>query len=321
MVAVGLAVENFTPDTTTPNFERVLEYAVTAERLGFDSVWVWDHLLLGSRSAFPFLESLTTLAAIAARTERVTLGTGVLVLPLRDPVLLAKVGSSLQELSNGRLSLGLAAGWYEREFQATGVPFRQRGQIFEQHLDLLQRLWMQDEVSGDFAGRTLTGIRMLPRPRIRPQILIGGYVERVLRRVATAADGWLTYFYTPDSFASSWRQILDFAEQGGRDPSTLTNVAELPLCIDSTYEVATKRAESFLADYFDCAPWSMSTPASAIRGTPEQCAEQIAEHLVKGVEHLVFVPCDYAADQVEQLAAEVLPLLDDISRRRLETES
>jgi alkanesulfonate monooxygenase len=320
MIAVGLAIENFTPDTTAPNFERVLDYAVAAERLGLDSLWVWDHLLLGARRAFPFLESLTTLAAIAARTERVTLGTGVLVLPLRDPVLLAKVTMSLQELSGGRLSLGLAAGWYEREFQATGVPFRQRGHIFERNLDLLERFWTQDQVTGDYGDRTLSQVRLLPKPGTRPQVLIGGYVERVLRRVASSADGWITYFYTPDSFATSWTQILDFAEQAGRDPSTLTNVAELVLCIDSSYDVATKRAETFIADYFDCAPWSMSTPASAIRGTPEQCAEQIMEHIASGAQHLVFVPCEYAPDQVERLAAEVLPLIDSISTGRSETE-
>ncbi len=310
-MAFGLAVENFTPESKPPSFDSILEYGRAAERLGFDSLWAWDHLFLGARRPFPFLESLTVLTALATATERVTLGTAVLVLPVREPVLLAKVSASLQELSGGRLSLGMAAGWYQREFEATGVAFERRGRIFERNLALLQRLWSEDDVTDDAGGdgRVLTHVRMLPRPTRRPQVLIGGYVDRVLRRTARLGDGWLTYFYTASSFERAWAKVLSFAEEAGRDPAGLVNVAQLPLCIDRSYEVATRRSEAFVAEYFDCAEWSESTPESAVRGTPEQCAEQIAAHLDAGAQHLVFAPCDYRLDQVERLAAEVLPLL------------
>ena len=311
MVAYGLAVENFTPESKPPSFASIFTYAETAERLGFDSLWVWDHLFLGARRPFPFLESLTVVAALGARTTEIELGTAVLVLPVRDPVLLAKVGASLQELTGGRLTLGMAAGWYEREFEATGVSFKGRGAIFEQNLALLQRLWAEDDVTEleRDDGRKLVHVRMLPRPVRRPRVLVGGYVDRVLRRVARMGDGWLTYFYEAPSFERAWAKILDFADQEGRDPSSLVNVAQLPLCIDRTFEAATRRSDAFVAEYFDCAEWSESTPASAIRGTPEQCAEQLARHLEAGVQHVVFVPCGYELEQVECLAAEVLPLL------------
>lgn len=93
--AFGLALQNFTPHQEEPAFADLAAYAVRAENLGFDSLWAWDHILLGSRQPFPFLESLSTLAALAALTRRVELGTGVLVLPLRNPVVLAKVTSSI----------------------------------------------------------------------------------------------------------------------------------------------------------------------------------------------------------------------------------
>jgi len=307
----GLAVENFTPASGQPSIERILAYADTAERLGFRSLWVWDHLFLGKRRPFPFLESLSTLAALATRTTTVTLGTGVLVLPLRNPVLLAKTAATVDLLSGGRLALGVAAGWYEREFQACGVPFKERGRLFERNLEIIDRLWREPEVDGSYDELDLRGVVMLPQPasRPRPQVLIGGYVDRVLRRVATLSDGWLTYFYTPESFRTSWARIGEFAAEAGRDPATLTNVAQVPACVASSYEDADQRVRAFVAEYFDTPAWSSSTPDSAVRGTPEQCAEQIAAYLAAGVRQLVLVPCDYQIEQVERIATEVLPLL------------
>jgi alkanesulfonate monooxygenase SsuD/methylene tetrahydromethanopterin reductase-like flavin-dependent oxidoreductase (luciferase family) len=129
----------------------------------------------------------------------------------------------------------------------------------------------------------------------------------VLRRVATRSDGWLTYFYTPESFSSAWNKILSFADEAGRDRSELTNVAQLPICIDSSFEAADRKVKDFIARYFDVAPWSESTPDSALRGTVEQCAEQLGAQLDAGVRHVCFVPCDYDPDQVERIAAELLP--------------
>jgi alkanesulfonate monooxygenase len=100
------------------------------EQLGFDSLWVWDHVLLGVQPNFPIIESLTLLTAIAARTKTIKLGTGILVLPLRNPVVLAKQLASMDLLSNGRLLMGMASGWYKREFDAVGVPFEKRGKIW-----------------------------------------------------------------------------------------------------------------------------------------------------------------------------------------------
>jgi len=310
-VSFGLALQNFTPHPREPSFADLATYARRAETLGFDSLWAWDHILLGARKPFPFLESLSTLAALAAITERVHLGTGVLVLPLRNPVVLAKVTSSVDRISGGRLILGLAGGWYEREFEAVGVPFAQRGRVFERNLEVLIRFWTEDAVSGQADGMSFSNAVMLPKPasRPRPRVLVGGYVDRVLRRAGALGDGWLAYFYTADSFRRSWAKVRTFAEEAGRDPDGLHNLSQLVICVDDSFERADRRARAFMDAYFDTPPWSEATQDHAIRGTAEQCAEQLAEHLDAGVRHVALVPADYASEQVEAVASDVLPKL------------
>jgi probable F420-dependent oxidoreductase len=310
-VEFGLALRNFAPYGEPLEASDIVRYAREGEELGFSSFWAWDHILLGSKRPFPFLESLSILAALSVTTERATLGTGILILPLRNPVVLAKVTSTIDRISEGRLALGVAAGWYQREFEACGIPFARRGQIFERNVEVLDRFWSEERVTGETDGMTFAGAVMLPKPvqSPRPRLLFGGYVDRVLRRVAAKADGWITYFYTADSFRRAWSKILTFAEQLGRDPATLSNVAQLPICVDQSFESADARVRAFIDAYFDVAPWSESTADSAIRGTPAQCAEQIARHLDAGVQHVVLVPSDYDRHQVQWIAAEVLPAL------------
>jgi probable F420-dependent oxidoreductase len=310
----GLAVENFVPSPRVPDIDSIVAYARRAEELEYESLWAWDHIFLGTARPFPFLESMATLAVLARETDRVELGTGVLVLPLRGAAVLAKTATTVELISNGRLTLGLAVGWYEREFNACGVPFKRRGRIFEENLELMQQFWTGERVSGEARGVPFRNALMLPRPepRPRPRVLIGGYVDNALKRVAERSDGWLTYFYEPGPFASSWRRIQEYAEAAGRDPSALGNVAQLTLCVDDSFEAADRRARQFIADYFDLPAWSECTAESAIRGTPEQCAEQIAEQAAAGAEHICLVPCDYELEQVERFAAEVRPLVSEI---------
>jgi alkanesulfonate monooxygenase len=308
-VRFGLALQNFTPHDQEPDGAELIRYARRAEELGFSSLWAWDHVMLGSRTPFPFLESLSTLAALAVTTERVELGTGVLVLPIRNPVLLAKVTSTIDRLSGGRLVLGMAAGWYEREFEAIGVPFKGRGRTFERNLEVLERFWTDASVSGEADGMAFRNAVMLPKPtrKPRPKVLIGGYVDAVLRRAGRLGDGWLAYFYRPDSFRRSWAKVRAFAEEAGRDPDALDNLSQLVICVDDSREKADRRSREFMDRYFDAPPWSEATPDHAIRGTAEQCAEQLAEHLRAGVRHVCLIPCEYAPEQVEAIASDVLP--------------
>jgi probable F420-dependent oxidoreductase len=310
-VRFGLALRNFVPASQPLDVGQLVAYARRGEELGFASMWAWDHILLGSRIAFPFLESLSVLSLLSGATSRVQLGTGVLVLPLRNPVVLAKVTSTIDHLSGGRLVLGVASGWYEREFEAVGVPFDGRGRVFLRNFDILNRFWTEPRVDGEADGMLFRGAVMVPQPlqRPRPTVLFGGYVDRVLRRVATRSDGWLTYFYTAESFASAWGKIVQYAEEAGRSPGELQSVAQLPICVDDSFEKADARIRDFIGRYFDVAPWSESSPDSSIRGRPDDCADQLNEHIAAGAQHIVLIPCDYDLEQVERIATEVVPSL------------
>src|SRR3989449_6305230 len=176
MPAIGLALKNFVGPAETPDIDGLYAYAERAEALGFDSLWAWDHVILGVEPAFPILDAVGTLTAIAARTSRIKLGTGVLVLPLRNPTVAAKALGTLDVVSKGRLVVGVAAGWYAREFDAVGVPFKQRGRLFERNLQILTRLWAEGRVILQADEFNCGEAVMRPRPvqRPRPPMLIGG---------------------------------------------------------------------------------------------------------------------------------------------------
>jgi probable F420-dependent oxidoreductase len=307
----GIAVQNFTAYPQMPDARALVDYGVRMEQLGFDSIWVWDHVLLGVKPNFPIIEALTLLTAIAARTARLKLGTGVLVLPLRNPVILAKQLASMDLLSDGRLIMGLASGWYRREFDALGVQFERRGKIMEENLDILKRFWTEEMVQGAWAQYKIPAGVMYPKPaqKPRPPILIGGYVDVVLKRAAVSGDGWLTYFYRPESFAKSWAKIRDYAKEGGKDPDSLLNAAQLPIMVGKSRASIESQMMEWLGKEWDYAAWSESTKDSAILGTVDECVEQLKAHLAVGVQKLIFVPYKYEPSQIETIARDIIPRL------------
>ncbi|MBI2202937.1 MAG: TIGR03619 family F420-dependent LLM class oxidoreductase [Candidatus Rokubacteria bacterium] len=311
MTTFGLAIKNFVGPTETPDIDALYRYAARAEELGFESLWAWDHVILGVEPAFPILDAIGTLTAIAARTSTIKLGTGVLVLPLRNPTVAAKAIGTLDVISKGRLVLGVAAGWYAREFDAVGVPFRQRGRLFERNFEILTRLWSEDRVTLQADEFNLREAVMRPKPvqRPRPPILIGGYVDAVLKRVATKGDGWLTYFYTPESYTRSWDKILGFAREAGRDPTTLGGTNQLAILVGRSRAETEEPMRQWLQTEWDVAAWSESTIEHAIRGSVDECVEQLRAHVATGVDRIILIPYRYDPAQVETIAREILPRL------------
>lgn len=307
----GIAARNFTAFPEMPDALALTEYGVKMEELGFDSIWVWDHILLGVDPNFPIVDSLTLLTAIAARTTRIKLSTGILVLPLRNPVLLAKQLSTIDQLSRGRLLMAMAVGWYKREFDAVGVPFEQRGRIMDDSLEILKRFWTEDMVEGEWGPYKVSAGVMFPKPmqKPRPPLLIGGYVDKVLKRAAEKGDGWLTYFYKPEAFVESWEKILKFAEEAGKDPSTMMNGNQLPIMVGKSRKEVEGPMMEWLNKEFDIAKGSKSTMDSAIMGTVDECVEQLKAHLDVGVQKIIFVPYKYQLDQCEIIAKEIIPRL------------
>ena len=307
----GIAARNFRTYPEMPDPRQLIDYGIRMEALGFDSLWVWDHILLGVEPNFPIIDSLTLLTAIGARTKTIKLGTGILVLPLRNPVILAKQLSSMDQLNEGRLIMGMAAGWYKREFDAVGVPFEKRGKIMDINLDVLNEFWTKDLVQGDFGDHKIPAGVMYPKPvqRPRPPILIGGYVDVVLKRAALRGDGWLTYFYRPESFARSWAKIRNFAKEGGKDPDTLMNAAQLPIMVGKSRAAIETEMMDWLGKEWDYAPWSEFTKDRAILGTVDECVPEVKEHLAVGVQKIIFVPYKYDMEQIKIIARDIIPRL------------
>jgi alkanesulfonate monooxygenase len=166
-------------------------------------------------------------------------------------------------------------------------------------------------VKGEWTHHKIPAGVMYPKPvqRPRPPILIGGYVDRVLKRAATAGDGWLTYFYRPESFAKSWAKVRSFAQEAGRDPDTLMNGAQLPIMIGKSRAEIEGPMMEWLGKEWDYASWSDSTKDSAIIGTVDECVAQLREHLAAGVQKLIFVPYKYEMGQIEIIAKEIIPRL------------
>lgn len=313
----GIAARNFTAFPKIPDVQELVEYGVRMEELGFDSLWVWDHILLGVDPHFPIADSLTLLTAIAARTKKIKLSTGILVLPLRNPVALAKQLSTMDQLSGGRLLMAMAAGWYKREFDAIGVPFEQRGRIMDDNLDIMRRFFTEDLVEGEWPNHKIPAGVMFPKPAQDPfPILIGGYADRVLKRAATNGDGWLTYFYEPDAFVESWAKVCNYAEEAGRDPATLLNGNQLPIMVGESRAAIEDKMLEWLNVDFDIAQGSKSTMSSAIMGNVDECVEQLKAHIDVGVQKLIFVPYKYEMDQIEVIANEIVPRLREYAAQK-----
>jgi len=181
--------------------EAIQRAALRAEELGFDDIWASDHIAVPAEHSYVpshFYEPVVTLTWAAAVTQRVGIGTTVLVLPYRHPLHLAKELASLDRLSGGRLTVGAAAGWLEAEFEALGVPFSERGSRTDEALEVLRACWGPDPVRFEGPRVRLHDLRVSPKPSRRIPIWIGGSSEAALRRAVQLGDGWHGTFMSPE---------------------------------------------------------------------------------------------------------------------------
>jgi probable F420-dependent oxidoreductase len=244
-LAIGAKLPNSGP---LPLERGIPELARTLERAGFDSLWVSDHIVLPraieSRYPFaadgratwasdtPYIDALIALALAAAVTERVTLGTAVLVVPLRQPVVAAKQLASLDVSSGGRLQLGVGAGWLREEFEALEVPFETRGSRFEEWLELVRSCWTGTPPAHDGRHFTLPpDILCVPPPAHGVPVLVGGHSAVALRRAGRLGDGWLGQqsagALDPGELAAARATATEAAREAGRDTASFRVVLRI----------------------------------------------------------------------------------------------
>ena len=293
-----------------PETAPLLTMAEHAEAAGFDSVWIGDSI-----TARPRHEPLTLMAAIAARTQHVKIGTGVLLPALRNPVVLAHVIATLDRVAEGRIILGagIAADTpaIRREFAAAGVPWDRRVGRFLETLDICRRLWSRDHVS--FSGKhfTLDDVTVDPKPHRRggPPIWIGGSGPTALREAARF-DAWFPTGPSVDFFAENFPRIEAAAREAGRPAGALAGAAYVTLALDADRRAAEARLNKFLEDYYAAPAAAIMARQATYAGPIEGCVEWLQRWVAAGARHLAlrFAGGDQLA-QVGEAAASLLPRL------------
>jgi probable F420-dependent oxidoreductase len=231
------------------NRDGLAAFARAAEDRGFDSLWVSDHVIvprsLESKYPYspdgsfpvppdvPFLEPLAALLYVSGVTERAKLGTTILVIPMRNPIVTPKILATLDVLSNGRLLLGVGAGWMGEEFELLGVPFEKRGARTSEYIRLYKALWTEDNPSfqGKFWQVENVGFAPKPVQKPHPPIWVGGHSAPALKRAGTLADAWHAVGLPAPKVAADYAEVRRHAEAAGRDPASvgLTIRTRLPL--------------------------------------------------------------------------------------------
>jgi probable F420-dependent oxidoreductase len=300
MPALGLVL----PPAVPPG---VLWPAVeAADSSGFDSIWVTDRTIANT----PWLDALTLLGAVAARTSRVRIGTSVLSVARRNPVLTAHALATAQFLSNGRVTAGIGLGGLEpAEFEIADVPLSRRGALTDESIGLLRRLWSEDNVDHHGGGYQYRGIHLAPRPASTIPIWIGGNSPQALARAGTLGDGWLSAFTGPDMFADGWSKVAAHAEAAGRDPDGLTAGAYAFAAIGRRSGEAERVLEPAVRSVFGVGLEQMS--AACIYGTPEGWIDTLSGFAEAGAQHVnVLLFSSDLPHDVELIKDEVLSPVD-----------
>ncbi len=287
---IGLLVflANDREDNSPRTYEDVRDVVKQAESDGFDSIWLADHLLYRypGEPVRGIWETWTVLAALAEATERVEIGTLVLCNSFRNPAILAKMATTADEVSGGRLILGIGAGWHEAEYQAFGLPFDHRVARFEEALRIIGPLLRTGHV--DFAGqyyqaRDCADVPRGPRPA-GPPLLVGGEGPRMLRLAAQHGDFWNTgYMGQPETMAEPMARIEAACREVGRDPATLGVTALIGL---------------WFPDLKPAKPAFFDKP---LTGSPQEIATAMRGYAELGVPHIMFQCEPYTPESRKRL--------------------
>jgi len=293
-----------------PETGPLLAMAERAEAAGFDSVWIGDSI-----TARPRHEPLTLLAAVAARTRRVRLGTAVLLPALRQPVVLAHIVGTLDRVSEGRVILGIGIATdgpaIRKEFAAVGVPFERRvGRVLET-VEICRALWSRDHVS--FSGKHFTIEDATVEPKTQrpegPPIWMGGSGPTALR-LAARFDAWFPTGPSVEFFAEHFPRIQAAAREAGRAPDAVTGAAYVTLALDANPAAAEARLHQFLETYYAAPARVILARQAAYAGPIEGCVEWLDRWIGAGARHIAlrFAGGDQLA-QVDEAATHLLPRL------------
>ena len=288
-----------------PEVERVVrwpEYAAmarAAEEVGFDSVWVGDHLLYrddGGPERGPW-DAWTLLAGLAMATERVGIGPLVACTAFHRPGVLARVAAAVDELSGGRLVLGLGAGWNETEFTAFGIPFDDRLVRFTEAFEIVRRLLAGERVTYSGTYEAVNDAVLLPPPSRRPTLMIGAIRTQTLQVAIPHVDAWNTWYEwygnTPDGFAKASRRVDEIAWRAGREPDAILRSACVLVVLDP-----------------DAGERPLVEKAPPLEGSPKAVATFLRDLATAGADEAILVASPINESSIRRLG-QALAVLDD----------
>jgi probable F420-dependent oxidoreductase len=301
--------------------DSILQLATKADALGYDSLFVTDHVVLPAsmaRSVYPYsstgqlpggaaqdyLEPLAVLGWLAHVTKRIRIGTSVLVVPYRNPVVTAKMLATIDHLSNGRVILGAGVGWLREEFEALAAPpFEARGAVTDEYLRLMRATWTTDPVRFEGRHYTVRDVHALPKPVQRGgiPIWIGGHTDAAVKRAATLGDAWHPIalrppgLLLPAEYATRVKQLQGWAQRAGRDPKAVTLTLRVPM------EVRPKAAKAPGGD------------RPMFQGTAAEIRDDLRAYDALGVSHVVFDAAHSdlksTLENMERFAVDVRPMV------------
>lgn len=298
MANIGLAWVNPAPLTKPDN---VINFAKKCEAMGCHSMWTID------RIAYDNLEPLTILAAAAGATQKIRLGTSVLLGNLRHPSHVAKIVATLDFISNGRVTLGLGFGSRETDYKAVEIPYEHRGSRAVEQVQLMKRLWTEDNVTHKGRFFNVENISIGPRPvqKPHPPIWTGGSAEAALKRAGTWADGFICGSSAIPDFPTTWKKVFGYAKAAGRDPNKIAKAGLTFMAINDDQAKAVKTVEDYVMRYYGRLRADVAN--TSLVGTSASIIDRIGDFLSKGLDTLIIGLADPDPRQLDLFGEKVLP--------------
>ncbi len=298
------------PAWATP--QNLIRLSQLAQRLGYDSLWMHDHLIAPDEVKIDepnFHEPLITMSHLAGLVPDITFGIATIILPLRDPVLFARQLVTMHAFFPGRIIAGIGVGRYESEFRASGSRlFRKRGKMTTESLQLIRGLWQQPELDFDGEFYTLQGARFYPKPAAPGDIPIwvGGNSEAAVRRAAALGDGYVPAAKLPDEIRADRALLVEALQAEGRDPQGF------PIGLSLTVELV--RDSGAMAEDLEARGLHGHAHDRVVHGMPNRVAERLLELAGAGVDHFLLSFRATALEELEEhlewFAREVRPQLE-----------
>lgn len=300
MGKIGLCFVNPAPQIQ-PNY--AVTVAKKCEEMGLHSFWIID------RIAYDNLEPLTVLAAAAAVTQKVRLGTSVLLPATRPPALLAKTIATLDLISGGRVTVGVGFGSRENDFSAVEVPFKARGGRAVEAISLMKRLWAEDNVTHKGRFYQVENLTIGPRPiqKPHPPIWTGGSAEVALKRAGTFANGYICGSSAIPELQSVWEKVANYAKAAGRNPNEIEKAALTFTAINDNKAKAVDALAAYVTRYYGRLRGDVENTFPV--GSAAACAERIMFFFSKGLDTLIIGLADPDPKQLDLFGEKVLPLV------------